>query len=164
MPSKNERARSMMAWPRRVIDVGSRGSKKRYAGTVRKPDGTIHVVVRGLEVVRRDWSPLARRVQLELLRRVFADEPYEAWLIEVARDLVAGRLDAELVYRKRVRGESDTFDYVMTTRGPEAIDARTSPIDVDHYLAKQLGPVCDVVLQFVGTSFERIAGMQTSLF
>jgi DNA polymerase-2 len=140
------------------------GSKKRYAGTVRKPDGTIHVVVRGLEVVRRDWSPLARRVQLELLRRVFADEPYDSWLIEVARDLVAGRLDEELVYRKRVRGESDTFDYVMTTRGPEAIDGRTSPIDVDHYLAKQLAPVCDVVLQFVGTSFERIAGMQTSLF
>jgi len=114
--------------------------------------------------VRRDWSPLARRVQLELLRRVFADEPYEAWLIEVTRDLVAGRLDDELVYRKRIRGEADTFDYVMTTRGPEPLDARTAPIDVDHYLAKQLAPVCDVVLQFLGTSFERIAGQQTSLF
>ena len=140
------------------------GSKKRYAGTVRKADGSIHVVVRGLEVVRRDWSPLARRVQLELLRRVFADEPYEAWLIEIARQLAAGLLDEELVYRKRVRGEADTFDYVMTTRGPEALDARTAPIDVDHYLWKQLAPVCDVVLQFVGTSFERIAGTQTSLF
>jgi DNA polymerase-2 len=140
------------------------GSKKRYAGTVRKADGSIHVVVRGLEVVRRDWSPLARRVQLELLRRVFADEPYEAWLLEITRDLVAGGLDEELVYRKRVRGESDTFDYVMTTRGPEALDARTAPIDVEHYLHKQLAPVCDVVLQFVGTSFERIAGSQTSLF
>ncbi|MDB5218699.1 MAG: polymerase, partial [Myxococcaceae bacterium] len=140
------------------------GSKKRYAGTVRKADGSIHVIVRGLEVVRRDWSPLARRVQLELLRRVFADEPYEAWLIEVARDLVAGKLDDELVYRKRVRGEADTFDYVMTTRGPEALDARTAPIDTEHYLAKQLAPVCDVVLGFLGTSFERIAGLQTSLF
>ncbi len=141
-----------------------RGSKKRYAGTVRRPDGSIHVVVRGLEVVRRDWSPLARRVQLELLRRVFADEPFEAWLVEIARDLVAGRLDHELVFRKRIRGENETFDYVMTTRGPEPPDARTAPIDFDHYLAKQLAPVCDVVLQFVGTSFERIAGMQTSLF
>ena len=140
------------------------GSKKRYAGTVRKADGSTHVVVRGLEVVRRDWSPLARRVQLELLRRVFADEPYEAWLVEISRDLVLGRLDEELVYRKRVRGEPDTFDYVMTTRGPESLDARTAPIDVEHYLLKQLAPVCDVVLQFVGTSFERIAGSQTSLF
>lgn len=141
-----------------------RGSKKRYAGTVRKPDGSIHVVVRGLEVVRRDWSPLARRVQLELLRRVFADEPYEEWLVETARALAAGRLDDELVFRKRVRGETDTFDYVMTTRGPEPPDARTAPVDVDHYLVKQLAPVCDVVLQLVGTSFERIAGTQTSLF
>jgi DNA polymerase-2 len=140
------------------------GSKKRYAGTVRRADGSTHVVVRGLEVVRRDWSPLARRVQLELLRRVFADEPFEAWLVEISRDLVVGRLDQELVYRKRVRGESQTFDYVMTTRGPEALDARSAPIDVEHYLQKQLAPVCDVVLQFVGTSFERIAGSQTSLF
>ncbi len=141
-----------------------RGSKKRYAGVVLKADGTKHLVVRGLEAVRRDWSPLARRVQLELLRRVFADERYEEWLVEVARDLVAGGLDEELVFRKRIRGEANSFDYVMTTRGPEALDARTSPIDFDHYLAKQLAPVCDVVLQFLGTSFERIAGLQTSLF
>ncbi len=140
-----------------------RGSKKRYAGTVRKPDGSIHVVVRGLEVVRRDWTPLARRVQLELLRRVFADEPYEEWLLEVTRDLAAGRFLEDLVYRKRVKGE-DAVAYVMTTRGPESLDARTDPIDVAHYLAKQLAPVCDVVLPFLGTSFERIAGKQTSLF
>ena len=61
-----------------------RGSKKRYAGTVTKADGSIHVVVRGLEAVRRDWTPLARRVQLELLGRVFADEPFETWLEGVA--------------------------------------------------------------------------------
>ncbi|MDB4937006.1 MAG: polymerase [Labilithrix sp.] len=140
-----------------------RGSKKRYAGLVRKPDGATQVVVRGLEAVRRDWSPLARRVQLELLRRVFADEPFEAWLEGLARDLAAGAFDGELVFRKR-DAKSELEEYVMTTRGAEAPHARTAPIDYGHYLTKQLAPVCDVLLPFVGTSFEKIAGKQTTLF
>lgn len=171
-----------------------RGSKKRYAGTVRDADGSMHLVVRGLEAVRRDWTPLARRVQLELLRRVFAGQSFEDWLVEVARDVVAGRLDDELVYRKRVRRELDAYgrgtgrgapphvqaarmleatdseivtseiEYVMTTRGPEPLEKRSAPIDYAHYLEKQLAPVCDVVLPCLGTSFERVAGTQTSLF
>lgn len=122
-----------------------RGSKKRYAGLTRK-DG---VVVRGLEAVRRDWTPLARRVQVELLRRVFTDAPFEDWLREVAADLAAGKLDHELVYRRK------DADHVVTIAGV---------VDRGHYLEKQLAPVCDVVLLPLGTSFERVAGEQTSLF
>jgi DNA polymerase-2 len=144
-----------------------RGSKKRYAGTVHK-GGKSHLVVRGLEAVRRDWTPLARRAQRELLRRVFADEPFEEWIVALARDLVAGRLDEELVYRKRrLDAETSTStetEHVITTRGPEPADARSAPIDYDHYVGKQLAPVCDVVLLPLGTSFERLAGAQTSLF
>lgn len=169
-----------------------RGSKKRYAGLVRKR-GELSLVVRGLEAVRTDWTPVARRVQRELLRRVFVDEPFEAWLRDVARDLASGKLDEELVYRKRLRqklteyvsegapphvraarmrdgaGEGDgevanEVEYVVTTRGPEPTSDRRSPIDHAHYLAKQLAPVCDVVLPFLGTSFERIAGTQGNLF
>lgn len=102
-----------------------RGAKKRYAGLVRRPDGTTHVVLRGLEAVRRDWTALARRTQAELLRRIFVDEPWEEWLRETAREAQAARLDDEL---------------------------------------EQLEPVCDVILPFLGTSFERVAGAQTSLF
>ena len=168
-----------------------RGSKKRYAGTRRTKQGVVELVVRGLEAVRRDWTPLARRVQRELLRRVFADEPFEAWLVEVVAELVAGHLDDELVYRKRVRRDLDAYagagapphvqaarmlepnegeaftndvEYVMTRRGPEPTERRVAPIDHDHYLEKQLAPVCDVVLPFLGTSFERVAGAQKSLF
>jgi DNA polymerase-2 len=170
-----------------TMRAGHRGSKKRYAGAVRKADGSIAVVVRGLEAVRTDWTPLARRVQLELLRRVFSDEPFEAWLVETARALVSGQLDAELVYRKRVRrdleayaqggapphvqaarmlekADVDEVEYVITTRGPEPIDRRSAPIDHAHYLEKQLAPACDVVLPMLGTSFEAIAGLQRSLF
>jgi DNA polymerase II len=170
-----------------------RGSKKRYAGLTRKPDGSVGLTVRGLEAVRSDWTPVARRVQLELLRRVFTDEPFEAWLEELPRQLASGQLDRELVYRKRLRRELDAYaatsavkgrtppphvqaarmletegasevEYVVTTRGPEPIEKRTAPIDHDHYLAKQIAPACDVVLQFLGTSFEKIAGSQKSLF
>jgi DNA polymerase-2 len=167
----------------------SKGSKKRYAGTVRRADGSISLVVRGLEAVRTDWSPLARRVQRELLRRVLEDEPYEVWLTEVTRDLARGRLDAELVYRKRLRRDLDDYaaegapphvraarlregdaqesgavDYVVTIAGPQPAGAHTSPIDHGHYLEKQLAPACDVVLPFLGTSFEAITGEQRSLF
>lgn len=143
-----------------------RGSKKRYAGLVRGPDGATRVVVRGLEAVRRDWSPLARRVQIELLRRVFEGEPFDAWLLEVVRDLRGGRLDDELVIRKRLREEDGIteVDTVVTTRGVQPVAERTAPIDVEHYVDRQLGPACDVVLAFLGTTFQRVAGAQTSLF
>ena len=166
-----------------------RGSKKRYAGLVRARDGRAALVVRGLEAVRTDWTPLARRVQRELLRRVFVEEPFEDWLAETAKDLAAGHLDAELVYCKRLRhrladyasegapphvraarlrdGEghdAKEIEYVMTTHGPEPASDRRSPVDHEHYREKQLSPVCDVVLPFLGTSFEEIAGTQRSLF
>jgi DNA polymerase-2 len=170
-----------------------RGSKKRYAGTVRDARGDIKLVIRGLEAVRTDWTALARRVQRELLRRVLTGEPFESWLEETARDLKAGKLDDELVYRKKLRRQLSEYasegapphvraarmregegqdtnevEYVMTTRGPAPLDEPTqeprAPIDHGHYLEKQLAPVCDVVLPFLGTSFEAIAGSQRSLF
>lgn len=165
-----------------------RGSKKRYAGLVRKGDGTSELVIRGLEAVRTDWSPLARRVQRELFTRVFGDQPVHAWLRELRAALLRGELDRELVYEKRLRqsaseytaapphvraallledeegGEVDTIQYLMTVRGPEPLSLRKSPIDYDHYLLKQLAPACDVVLPFLGTDFAKIAGNQMSLF
>jgi DNA polymerase-2 len=166
-----------------------RGSKKRYAGMVRARDGGVAVVVRGLEAVRTDWTDLARRVQRELLRRVFVGESFEAWLVETARDLESGRLDGELVYRKRLRRalgdypdegapphvraarmrrgvdrDAAEVEYLMTASGPEPALERRSPIDHLHYLTRQLSPACDVVLPFLGTSFEELVGKQRSLF
>ncbi|MEO8796254.1 MAG: DNA polymerase domain-containing protein, partial [Polyangiaceae bacterium] len=167
----------------------ARGSKKRYAGWVRKKNGEPGLVVRGLEAVRTDWTPLARNAQRELLRRVFTDEPYAEWLEELTHALLRGELDGELVYTKllrrnledyasdsapphvraaRLRGEAGQHEaqiaYVMTTQGPEPVLERRSPIDREHYLEKQLAPACDVVLGLLGTTFEREAGVQGSLF
>jgi DNA polymerase-2 len=164
----------------------TRGSKKRYAGLVQGPSAAPRLVVRGLEAVRSDWTPLARETQRELLRRVFMDEPFDAWLRQVRAELEAGRLDDRLVYRRRLRRRPDDYEgapphiraarrlepdaarreieYVITTRGPEPLHHVGGPIDYAHYVDRQLAPAVDVVLTLLGQSFEGIAGRQLRLF
>ncbi len=161
-----------------------KGSKKRYAGLVRGADG-LEVVIKGLEAVRSDWTQLARDFQRELFRRVFADEPYEPLIAQTVERLLAGELDAQLVYRKRLRRDLDDYvknvpphvqaarkldrpgrhvRYYITVRGPEPVEALRSPIDYDHYLQKQLAPAADGILHFCGTDFARLGGRQMTLF
>ncbi len=163
-----------------------RGSKKRYAGLVRTSSGELDLTIRGLEAIRSDWTPLARRVQRELLRRLFMNEPWEEWLRSIRADLLRGALDGELIYRRRLRRDVDEYEstpphvraarmleeefegneieYVMTLRGPEPISRRSAAMDYSHYLGKQIAPAADVVLPFLGTSFDRVAGAQLELF
>ena len=161
------------------------GSKKRYAGLVRGADGELELVFKGLESVRTDWTPLARRFQRELYRRIFRNEPFERYVRDTLEELRAGKLDAELVYRKRLRRDLKDYTrnvpphvqaarkldrperwirYVITRHGPEpVIDAIPKP-DYRHYEQRQLAPVADGILGFVDSSFEAIAGDQLNLF
>ena len=161
------------------------GSKKRYAGLVQSDDGTYDVVFRGLESVRTDWTPLARRFQRELYRRVFLREPFEAFIRETLANLLAGRLDRELVYRKRLRRPLEDYTrnvpphvraarklarpgrwihYVITKSGPEPAQDEIPKPDYEHYRERQLGPAADGILQFLETSFEAITDAQLSIF
>jgi len=161
------------------------GTKKRYAGSVIDGDGNVALIFKGLEAVRTDWTPLARGFQQELFRRVFADEPYEQFVAQVGDDLRAGRLDDQLVYRKRLRRNLDDYvrnvpphvqaarqlerpgrhvQYVITLRGPQPIEKVEAPLDYQHYLDRQLAPAADTILHFLGTSFAQLAGTQMSLF
>ena len=163
----------------------SKGSKKRYAGLVRNKDGSTRVIVKGLEAARTDWTPLARRVQRELFRRVFEGGEYQDWLLNIARQVRAGAFDEELVYRKRLRRPLDDYErnvpphvqaarklgragreirYLMTVRGPEPVELPHAAPDYDHYLHKQLAPATDAILPFLGTDFATIAGPQLVLF
>ena len=54
--------------------------------------------------------------------------------------------------------------YVMTTAGPEPLELRRSPIDYEHYLTKQLEPIADAILPFLGDSFSRLTSPQGALF
>ena len=52
----------------------------------------------------------------------------------------------------------------MTTAGPEPLELRRSPIDYEHYLTKQLEPIADAILPFLGDSFSRLTSPQGALF
>ena len=173
------------------------GSKKRYAGYVRTEGGEDKVTYKGLETVRTDWTPLAQRFQQELYLRIFKREPYRDYIAEYVADLLAGRLDELLVYRKRLRRQLDHYEknvpphvraarmadqvnqedgrppqyqqggwinYVMTTAGPEPLEKRSAAIDYAHYLERQLAPVADAILVFVGDSFAAVTSPQQELF
>jgi DNA polymerase-2 len=85
------------------------GSKKRYAGLVEDEEG-LRVVFKGLERVRSDWTPLAKRFQEELYRRVFLGEAYAEYVVDTVSKVLDGDLDEELVYRKRLRKRLDEYE------------------------------------------------------
>ncbi|MFL6707526.1 MAG: DNA polymerase II [Massilia sp.] len=57
-----------------------------------------------------------------------------------------------------------TISYVMTTAGPEPLEARSAPIDYEHYLSRQLQPVADAILPFVDDDFQTLTSRQQTLF
>jgi len=167
------------------------GSKKRYAGMIEK-NGEQTLIFKGLENVRTDWTVLARDFQLELYRRVFKGEDYQDFVRNTAADVLAGKRDIDLIYRKRLRrhlheyqknvpphvqaarklldwtGTSlqrgDWIDYVITRNGPEPAESRRSSLDYQHYVDKQLAPVADTILHFVHQSMSGLAERQMTLF
>lgn len=183
------------------------GSKKRYAGTINKTssDGEAYfeTVFKGLEAVRSDWTPLAREFQQELFQRIFSEQPFQQWMKDEVADLMIGKKDGQLVYRKRLRRPLSEYqrnipphakaaavleiwrkqqglpalyehkggwiEYLLTTSGPQPLEvfqhaAGALQIDYQHYLEKQLAPVCDGLLVLYDTSFAEICGQQMSLF
>ena len=85
------------------------GSKKRYAGLIRRADGSEDMVYKGLETVRSDWSPLARQFQQELYLRIFKRQPYQDYVRDYVQRTLAGEFDERLVYRKRLRRRLDDY-------------------------------------------------------
>ena len=153
-----------------------RGRAKGYAGWVEQPSGTPEIVVKGMEAVRSDWTPLARRFQTELLdllfRAVSASE-VSAWKNNLLDRLRQGELDAELIYRKILRRPAQDYhdkaspqvraarllgwtnqrgsvEYWMTSQGPRPVALPGEPPDYDHYREHQLRPLWDSLLEAAG--------------
>ncbi|AHJ75277.1 DNA polymerase II [Kosakonia sacchari] len=78
------------------------GSKKRYAGMIQEGENQ-RMVFKGLETVRTDWTPLAQQFQQTLYLRVFRNEHYQDYVRDTIASLMAGELDDQLIYRKRLR-------------------------------------------------------------
>ena len=160
---------------------GPAGARKRYAGL---KAGASSVEFVGMEVVRRDWTELAKRVQRELYGRLFAGEPVDAYLADVVSQVRAGVLDEHLIYRKGLRKSLASYTantpphvtaarrlidihggapprviaYLMTVSGPEPVAARSHEPDREHYVEKQVRPVAEPVLGALGLSFEQVIG------
>ncbi len=167
------------------------GSKKRYAGLVKKGEKT-EMIFRGLETVRSDWTPLARQFQREVFERVFSQREFKSYINQYAEQLMAGELDRQLAYRKRLRRPLDEYEsispphvqaarklreagidvrkgdwveYVITVHGAEPLQLLDKKLlDYDHYLEKQLAPVVDGLLEVMGTSFQTITNRQIVMF
>ncbi|MEG5263393.1 DNA polymerase II [Pseudomonas sp. JDS28PS106] len=56
------------------------------------------------------------------------------------------------------------ISYVMTLAGPEPLEVRRAAIDYDHYVTRQLQPLADAILPFVGDDFSTLIGGQMGLF
>jgi DNA polymerase-2 len=157
---------------------GGMGARKRYAGLV-DDHGTPRVVFTGMEVVRSDWTALAREVQRELYTRLFTDQPVDEYLRDVVARLRAGQLDDRLVYHKALRKMPEAYTattpphvaaarqlgrqrgriaYVITRAGPQPADAPHAPLDHQHYIDKQVRAVAEQVLALLGRDFGEIAG------
>ncbi len=163
---------------------GTGGARKRYAGLVER-EGRREVVFTGMEVVRRDWTDLARQVQRELYDRLFSGRPLENYLERITVELRAGKLDHLLVYRKALRKGLDSYtattpphvtaarkskkrprrlvSYLMTTRGPEPAAERRNSIDYEHYVQKQIRPVAEPLLELHGLHFAKVIGDDTQM-
>ncbi|NUU66154.1 DNA polymerase II [Enterobacteriaceae bacterium BIT-l23] len=172
------------------------GSKKRYAGLTGSGEDQ-HLVFKGLEAVRTDWTPLAQTFQRELYSRIFHNQPWQEYVRATIASLMAGELDDQLVYRKQLRrplGEYQrnipphvraarladeenarlerparyqnrgAIKYVWTTQGPEPLEYLRSPPDYQHYLERQLQPVAEGILPFIGEDFATLATGQLGLF
>ena len=155
---------------------GRGGARKRYAGLMR--DDEVDFV--GMEVVRRDWTELAKRVQRELYHRLFHQQELASYLDLVVSNLRAGRLDEHLVYSKGLGKSLDEYTsttpphvvaarklsrrpgrrirYVMTRDGAEPVEEVRSAIDYEHYVQKQVRPVAEPVLEILGLDFDKVIG------
>jgi len=57
-----------------------------------------------------------------------------------------------------------SIEYFMTMSGPQPVDYVSSPIDYQFYVDRQIEPVADGILPFIGLSFQSIVDMQLGLF
>jgi len=172
------------------------GSKKRYAGLKTTNEGD-ELIFKGLETVRSDWTQLAKGFQLTLYKMVFARQNINDYLLQIIADTRSGKLNEQLVYRKRIRRRLDLYvknvpphvkaarladqqngalgktlkyqhkgwiSYVITVNGPQPIEYLSSKIDYDHYVDKQIKPIAEGILPFIGLSFEDLTSQQMGLF
>jgi DNA polymerase-2 len=94
-------------------------------------------------------------------------QPLDEYKVNVPPQVRAARLADEYnqAQRRPLRYQNGGWiSYVMTTGGPEPLEAMRSHIDYEHYLTKQLQPIADAILLPMHDSFSSLTTSQASLF
>lgn len=155
----------------------AKAAKKRYAGLVEK-NGKEVLEITGLEAIRGDWTKAAQEFQVQLLMKLFHDEPIEKFIRDYIQKIEQGKMDEKLIYRKSIRKNleeyvkttpphvkaarklkkltSSVIEYYVTTDGPEPIQQLKHKIDYAHYLKKQIQPIANQILSLFGKDFDEI--------
>ncbi len=168
-------------------DYGSKGAKKRYAGLIEE-DGKEELEIVGMEAIRGDWTEAAQDFQRSLFLRIFKKEDPIPFIKKYIQDIVSGKLDKKLIYRKSIRKDlseytkttpphvkaarklkfldSNRIEYYITTDGPEPLQDLKHKLDYAHYIEKQIKPIADQVLSLFNKSFDDIikGSKQQTLF
>jgi DNA polymerase-2 len=154
------------------------GAKKRYAGLDVDEQGKEKIKITGLEFVRSDWTEIAKEFQMGLLERLFHDKDVKKYIKRVVEEIMAGKHDEKLVYRKSLTKKLEAYTkttpphvkaarllpkvtdriirYYQTADGPQPIQNVTAKIDYDHYIEKQIKPIADSILEFKGLKFDEL--------
>ena len=167
-----------------AVRGATHGSKKHYCGSTIDKTG-MHLLFKGMESARSDWTDLAKEFQHELYISFFTGKPVEDFILETVRKVRHGELNDKLIYKKRLRKEIEDYTvnipphaqaaklldspkhiirYYITVSGPQPIEKLSAPIDFNHYIDCQLRPVADSILEQYGDSFDRIVSGQQNLF
>lgn len=74
-------------------------------------------------------------------------------------DKINEKLGRALQYQNRGQ-----IEYLITINGPEPKEYLSSAIDYQHYIDKQLKPVAEAILPFIGVDFKTLSEPQLGLF
>ena len=167
---------------------GGAGAKKRYAGLLSGKE-TEKLSFTGLEFVRSDWTNMAKEFQYEIFTLIFNNMDIEPYIRDYVKKLQSGEFDKDLYYKKRLKKPASEYkkmippqvkasllldpsgkqrgqiEYIITLNGPIPKELNPTSIDYDHYIDKQLKPIADSILPYIGKSFENIVfNKQPELF
>ena len=102
----------------------------------------------------------------QLIYRKRLRRPLNSYVKNVPPHVKAARMADEINQSqgKQLRYQNKGhISYIITTNGPEAVEHRSSPIDYSHYIEKQIRPIAEGILPFIGASYDEIVNDQFSL-
>lgn len=166
------------------------GAKKKYAGILVDKKGARQLSFSGMEIVRSDWTKLAKEFQYQLFEKFFEGDEVDALILDTVNRLKNGELNDKLVYRKRLTKDLSEYTkslpphakaaklleeaglevervvyYIMTRRGAIPTALEHDDVDYQHYIDKQIQPIAEIILLTQEKAFESIiSGDQLSLF